>query len=41
MSEGKRSEGYSKSPILFATLWFGIPLVLVVVSVLVMNRFGL
>lgn len=41
MSESKRADGYTRSPVLFATLWFGIPLILVILSAIIMNRFGL
>lgn len=41
MSDIKRAEGFTRSPVLFAALWFGIPLALVIVSTVVMSRFGL
>ena len=36
-----KGEEPARSPVLFAALWFGIPLTLVIVGTLVMNHFGL
>jgi hypothetical protein len=36
----KRGDTFNRSPVLFAALWFGIPICLVVASALIMGHFG-